>query len=77
MKCWKRSIVESEMKRRVLDTRQKLRAPMSLVKYDSDFRIGQIERDLKQVNTNHRFKARIRPSLLNRLAGFDVVVGQA
>ena len=77
MKCRKRSIVESEMKRRVLDTRQKLRAPMSLVKYDSDFRIGQIERDLKQVNTNHCFKARIRPYLLNRLAGFDGVVGQA
>ena len=35
MKCLKRSIVESEMNRRVLDTRQKLRATMSLVKYDS------------------------------------------
>ena len=35
MKYLKRSIVESEMNRRVLDTRQKLRATMSLVKYDS------------------------------------------
>lgn len=35
MKCLKRSIVESEMNRRVLDTRQKLRATMSLAKYDS------------------------------------------
>ena len=32
---------------------------------------------VKQMNPNHRFKARIRPSLLNRLAGFDVVVRQA
>ena len=35
MKCLKRSIVESEMNRRVLDTRQKLETTISLVKYDS------------------------------------------
>ena len=35
MKYLKRSIVESEMNRRVLDTRQKLRATVSLAKYDS------------------------------------------
>ena len=35
MKYLKRSIVESDMKRRVLDTRQKLRATISLAKYDS------------------------------------------